>query len=67
MVRRYYGDEGFGEERLDVYRFSGISVAEDANVEVAGLQAFENAGAEGLVEVEFNVREAFAIGTKDCG
>jgi hypothetical protein len=48
------GDEGFGEERLDVESVGGAAVAEEAGVEDALVERLDDAGGVGLGELKLD-------------
>jgi hypothetical protein len=55
------GDEGFGEEGLDVERVGGVAVAEETCVERAFDEALHDLGGVGLVKLEVYSRVLSAV------
>jgi len=61
------GDEGLGEERLNVKAFDGTAVAEEACVESAAVEGGSDAGGVGLGELELDARVEEAIAAEHGG
>jgi putative acetyltransferase len=67
MVGGEDDNEGLGDEGGDGEAVGGVAVAEDAGVEGAVLEALNDLGGEGFVEVEMDARVRPAIGAEDGG
>ena len=59
------GDEGLGEEGFHVEMVLRVGIAEETDVEGAIVEAFEDAGGEGLLQLEVDLREALANGAEE--